>query len=110
MRVKIKTTNFELTPAIDDLTAKKLLKPVERLIKKTDDKSDVIFDIELAKTTKHHQKGLIWRAEAQLDLPGLKSVLRAEAMAGSLREAIDIVRGEILGEIKKYKEKTRVQG
>ena len=99
-----------MTPAIDDLADKKLLTPVRRLIKKIDDKADVVFDIELAKATKHHQKGRIWRAEAQLDLPGLKSLLRAEAEAVSLREAIDIVRGEILSEIKKYKEKTRVQG
>lgn len=99
-----------MTPALDDFTSKKLSEPIQKLIQKIDRKTDILLEIELAKSTKHHQKGLIWRAEVQMDLPGLKSVLRAEAEAANLQEAIVIVKGEILSEIKKYKERSRVQG
>lgn len=110
MRVNLKTKNIDLTPSIETLAEKKLIEPVKKLISGIDKNTDLIFDIELGRTTKHHNKGKIWRAEAQLNLPGLKSLLRAEAEAASLREAIVSVKGEILSEIKKYKEKTRVQG
>lgn len=101
MRVLLKTTNFELTPALEELAQTKLVQPVQKLLVKPDQKADVLLEIELAKTTKHHQKGLIWRAEAQLNLPGLKSLLRAEAVAESLRAAVDEVKDELLKEIKK---------
>ncbi len=84
--------------------------PIEKLISGIDKKADLFFDIELGRTTKHHSKGKIWRCEAQLDLPGIKSMIRAESLAESLRAAVDEVKSEILSEIKKYKERTRVQG
>lgn len=105
MRVKLKTTNFSLTPALDDLVQKKLVLPVEKLISKIDEKSDIIFDVELAKTSKRHQKGQIWRAEAQLSLPGKKAPLRAEAVAESIQIAVNETKNEILREIKKYRRK-----
>lgn len=105
MRVLLKTTNFKLTPALNDLAEEKLVRPVRKLLGKFDKEADVIFELELAKTTKHHQKGLIWRAEAQLSLPGLKSLLRAEAVAENLRAAVNEVKDELLKEIKKRKNK-----
>ena len=105
MRVLIKTTNFSLTPALENLIQEKLVLPVEKLIAKIDEKTNIIFDIELAKTSKRHQKGRIWRAEAQLSLPGRKTPLRAEAVAESLRIAVDENKKEILREIKKYRHK-----
>ena len=110
MRVNLKTTNFDLTPSIEIVAEKKLVLPVKKLLVKIDPKSDVIFDIELGRTTKHHNKGKIWWAEAQISLPGLKNMLRAEALAESLAEAVSLVKNEITQEIKKYKEKTRIQG
>ena len=110
MRVNLKTTNFDLTPSVEMMAEKKLILPVKKLLVKIDPKSDVIFDIELGRVTKHHAKGKIWRAGAQISLPGLKNMLRAEAIAESLAEAVNLAKNEITQEIKKYKEKTRIQG
>ncbi len=110
MRVNVKTTNFDITPSVEALAEGKLISPVNKLIAKIDRNTDIVFDIELGRTTKHHRKGKIWRAEVQISLPGLKNMLRAEALAESLEEAVNLAKNEITQEIKKYKEKTRVQG
>ena len=105
MRTSIKTTNLKRNPTIEALVSEKLLGPVEKLLGKLDQKTDIIFEIELGRTTKHHNKGKIWRAEAQLSLPYRKKVLRAEACTESLRASVDEVKYELIREIKKYKEK-----
>lgn len=105
MRILIQTTNFGHSPAVEALIKEKLVGPVTKLLKHLDEKADIQFDIELARTTQHHRKGKIWRAEAQLSLPYQKKMLRAEALTESLRASVDEVKHELLGEIKKYKEK-----
>ena len=105
MRILIKTTNFGRSPAVEALIEEKLVRPVTKLLKRLDEKVDIQFDIELARTTRHHRKGKIWRAEAQLSLPYQKKMLRAEALTESLRASVDEVKYELLGEIKKYKER-----
>lgn len=110
MRTNLKTKNIELTPAIEMTAEKKLVLPIKKLIAKLDAKMDIILDIELGRTTKHHNKGKIWRSEIQLALPGLKRMLRAETVAESLQKAVNLVKNEITREIKKYKEELRTQG
>lgn len=105
MRVLLRTKNLELTPSLEALVDQKLIKPVEHRIKRLDQQLDIIFDIELARTTKHHTKGKIWRAEAQLTLPYLKKTLRSEAKTESVHASIDEVKYEILRELEKYKDK-----
>lgn len=106
MRIHIKTTNFELTSAVKTLTEEKLVLPAERLLESLNNKADIIFDVELAKTTKHHKEGKIWRCEINLDLPGIKGILRASALGESLEEAVNLVKSKLEREIKKYKDKS----
>ncbi|MEK7599030.1 MAG: HPF/RaiA family ribosome-associated protein [Patescibacteria group bacterium] len=103
MRIKLQATNFKLTPANEVMVNAKLTEPARKLLKKIDEKADIVFDVELELITKHHRKGQIWRAEAQLNLPGLQNLLRAEATAESLGQAVNSVKRELLKEIKKYK-------
>ena len=96
MRVTVKTTNLTLTPAIATFLAQrvdaitKLLARAEartRAAGKTFSHTTVAGRIELGRTTRHHQKGDVFRAEMMLDVPGRKT-LRAEATADDLRVAI----------------------
>ncbi len=59
--------------------------------------------VEIGKTTSHHQKGDIFRAEAQMRFPG-KS-LRAESKRDDLKLAITEIKDELQRELKQYKEK-----
>lgn len=98
--ISIKGTNVELTDSIIDTIEKKLV----TLSKFTERMEPMVeLAVEVAKTSKHHKKGPVWRAEATLQVPG--KVLRAEVTEIGLYGAIDLLKDELLGQIKSYKEK-----
>jgi len=100
MQIEIKGTNLELTQAIKDYINEK----VGSLAKFFD--QALIARVEVGLTTKHHQKGNIFRAEINLEVPQ-KNLLRAEAVSEDLYVSINQAREELERQIKKYKEKMR---
>jgi putative sigma-54 modulation protein len=100
MQIKIKGTNMELTEAIKDYVNDK----IGSLAKYFDGILEARVDVGV--TTKHHQKGNIYRAEVNLEVPQ-KHVLRAEAERDDLYVAINEVKEELQRQIKKLKEKMR---
>lgn len=103
MKFNLKTTGFRIDEPLRVYVESKIVSPVERLLRGQAETEAVSFDIEIERETKHHKKGRIWRAEANLTIP--KGFFRAEAEAEDIRSAIDMVEAEILSELKKYKEK-----
>ena len=99
MNINIKTTSITLTPAISDYTSKRLQKIEEILM----NDPSVQCDIELARTTGHHQKGEIFRAEIHIVGAGKNFYASAEKI--DLYSAIDAVRDEILHELRNGKSK-----
>ena len=71
------------------------------------DPDAIIADIELARTSKHHQKGLVFRCEVNLTIG--KTLLRAEELGESIVEAIDKIRDEIESEVHKLKGKRQAR-
>lgn len=59
-------------------------------------------DVEIGLTTRHHQKGDIYRAEVNLEVPG--TVLRAEAETDDITKSINEVHDKLKRELIKYKE------
>lgn len=103
MKLIIKATNFKLTPAIRQYIEEKLKRDVERYLPAGNTSAEGWA--EAGKTTKHHQKGMVFRAEMQIGgLAGKKSV-RAESTNTDLRLAIDEVKDELQRILKKYKGK-----
>jgi putative sigma-54 modulation protein len=100
MQIDIKGTNLELTEAIKDYVNEK----IGSLDKFFDGILEARVDIGL--TTKHHQKGNIFRAEVNLEVPR-KHNLRAESEREDLYMAINEVKDELQRQIKKLKEKMR---
>ncbi|MEK7643484.1 MAG: HPF/RaiA family ribosome-associated protein [Patescibacteria group bacterium] len=101
MKIKLKATNTTLTSAIREWVDLKLVGPVERLVgKKTD---AVLLEIDFGKSTKHHKKGDIWFAEANLTLGG--AIIRVESSASDAHAAIDNVARELKEDIKKFTSK-----
>ncbi|MEK7178103.1 MAG: ribosome-associated translation inhibitor RaiA [Patescibacteria group bacterium] len=99
MKIDLKTKNFEITPSIRTYLQDKL-NAVDKFL--PNDES-IFADVELAKTTKHHQKGDIFRAEVNLKMPG--RLIRAVAETWDLHAAIDIVKDDLQREITMNKEK-----
>lgn len=102
MKISIKATNFSLTPSIDEWVVRKI-GSLEKFVERLDEKGAVECWVEVGKTTEHHQKGPVFRAEADIRLPG--KVLRAEATAEDLRTAVNKLKDELQLQIKEYKEK-----
>jgi ribosomal subunit interface protein len=102
MKVTIKATGLTLTPALRTYVEKKI-GSFARFVRRWDAEGAVEASVEIGRTTEHHQKGDVFRAEANLRLP--KRLIRAEAVCPDLRVAIDRVRDTLHLEIKKYKEK-----
>jgi len=102
IRYTIKTTNMELTDAIDSYVENKL-KAVQKLIDSNDTSAHA--DVEVGKTTKHHQHGKIFRAEINLHIAG--SNIRAVAKEENLYSAIDVMKDEIMRRLRKVKTKRK---
>lgn len=109
MKINIKSTNIELTESLKEWTNKKLGEidlflgdfASESIESGQREKAEIW--VEIGKITRHHRKGEIFRAEAQLYLP--KKKIRVEATSQDLRTAINIVKDELQRSIKRYKGK-----
>ncbi|OGD38639.1 ribosomal subunit interface protein [Candidatus Azambacteria bacterium RIFCSPLOWO2_01_FULL_37_9] len=113
MKINIKTSNLDLTPAITIYIDDKI-NSLEKFIsgkelKDWDEKNQaaVEADVEIARTTSHHRQGDIFSAEVNLKVPG--RIIRAEAKEWDIRVAIDRVKDELQIELKKYKNKQETE-
>jgi len=108
MRINIKSVNVGLDQALTDWIYKKLGE-IEKYLSDFEGreipggKETIELNIEIAKTTRHHRKGDVFRAEAQLYLP--KELIRVEATDNDLRTAIDQIKEQLYRKIKKYRRK-----
>ena len=99
MNINIKTTNITLTEAISDYTSKRL-DAITTFLK---DDTTVKCDVELGKTSNHHKNGDIFRAE--IHIVGKDRDLYASSEETDLYKAIDMVRDEMLREVRSTKDK-----
>lgn len=108
MRINIKTDNLKLTPDIEDCINKKI-GGLEKFIPKFKKKS-YSFEkgkppyevwMEIGRADFHHQKGKVFKAEIQINLPQKKLI--ASAFAEDLRQVITQVERELKQQLKKYK-------
>jgi len=100
MKINIKATNMELTPAISDYLSKKLT-AIEKFIDIDDDSA--ICGLEVGKTTNHHRTGDYFRAEINLDWAGRQYYSAVEK--DDLYAAIDEMKDQIVAELGKSKDK-----
>ena len=85
MNIIIKTTNIQIDESLKQWVEMRL-KKLEKLEKSLKEKDVEIF-VEIGKTTKGQRKGEIFRAEAQIRLPG-KSI-RVESVTNDLRKSVN---------------------
>lgn len=108
MNIHIKTTNISLTEAISAYVNKRL----EKISKLTSNDPSTQCDIELGRTTTHHNKGEIFRCEIHLVGVGVNIYTSAEKI--DLYVAIDEVQEGVLRELnagkKKYTSRVRRGG
>ena len=99
MNTRVKGTNITLTPAISAYVDKRIAK----LGKLVGGDPSIMCDVELGKTSAHHQKGDIFRAEIHVVGAGLDAYASAEHE--DLYAAIDEVRDDIVRDLRAKKGK-----
>jgi len=99
MNIRIKATKLELTDAIRDYFQNKM-NMVEKYL---GDIPVINCDVEIEKAVGGQNKGEIYRAEVNLEVP--HKLLRVEKTEVDLYKAIDVVKDNLEIVIKKYKEK-----
>lgn len=103
MKIKIKTTNIALTYAIEAYVNEKI-KSVEKFAIPHENE-DPIVEVEIGKTTNHHQSGDVFRAEVNFHVRGKH--FRATSEKDDLYAAIDDMRNELVRELNSHKDKAR---
>ena len=100
MNIKIRSKNFELTPAIENYIDRKI-GSLERFFTGVEGS---LVEVEIGKSTEHHKSGDIFRAEVNMKIPGRDQVF-AVAEESDLYAAIDVVKDETEREILTNKNK-----
>jgi ribosomal subunit interface protein len=99
MNITIKSTNMELTPAIQDYAEKRISKGI---VKYATEAATVA--VIVAKTTNHHKHGDVFMAEASVITP-LGKTHHAVSEKSDLYEAIDDLRDILVRELSFAKDK-----
>ena len=107
MRIHTKATNLDLTPAITTYIEDKLGSLQKFLDSVEGGSTEVLARVEIARTTKHHAKGPVYRVEVNIGLG--QSLVRVEEQGYDIRAAIDVIRDVLQSKIVKFKEKLRPQ-
>lgn len=100
MKIHIRTKNLEATPSLYAFISDKI-GSLSKFLKHFEDQNVDELTLTLSRTTKHHHKGEVFQAKADLRLPG--KVLRAVEEGEDIRIAIDAVKRKLHLEIEKYK-------
>ena len=93
MKINTKTTNIEMTRAIADYLGKK----VQMLEKFFRGGEEILVNVEVGKTTKHHKSGNVFRAEIHITSNGEEYYAASETE--DLYASIDEVKDEIVREL-----------
>lgn len=102
MKLPFKTTNFKITESVANFLSQRMAN-VEALIEKV---GGVLGGwIEIGRTTRHHKKGEVYRAEAQIRLK--RQSIRAEGVSNTIFGAIVEMKERLKRELSKYKTKPR---
>ena len=101
MQINIKTTNLDLTPALREYIEEKI-GSVAKFLSRWDAEGLAEAWVEIGRTSAHHHKGDVFRAVADIRVPG--KTIRAEDEDWDARVAIDRVKDKLKRETEKYKE------
>ncbi|MDP2642069.1 MAG: ribosome-associated translation inhibitor RaiA [bacterium] len=108
MKINIKATGIELTPAISSYVYKKI-SLVEKYLPKqagdAEENADIVAQVEVGKSTHHHKTGNVFMAEVHITGRGWD--LYAVSEQEDLYAAIDLVKDEIAQSIVQSKDKRK---
>jgi len=102
MKIEIKATGIELSDNLKNYIEEKI-GSCEKFLSLRNYPLNAFVEIE--KTTKHHKKGLVFRAEVNLEVPG--KLIRVESTKEDLYQAIVEAKDKLQRVLKKYKNRVK---
>lgn len=102
MKLIIEKSGELVSPSLETYIKDKI-SSLAKFLTSFEEKGEVEVWLEIVRTTKHHGKGDVFRAAADLRLP--KKILRAEEYADDARKAVDMMKDTLRGEVEKYKKR-----
>src|SRR3989344_1470243 len=103
MKINLKGTNMELTPAISDYVVKRVTN-LEKLLGNIERQGgEVMVNFEVAKSTNHHKAGEVFHADCLINIKGEEFYCSADEE--DLYAAIDEVKDSLYREINKNKDR-----
>ena len=100
MRLSFKYTNLAPSPAFEDHIDKKL-EPIRKITKGLDPGGNAFIYIEIARTTRHHNKGDVYAVDTNLHLP--KKTFRVLSKGENLERAVEGLTAKLKVSVEKYK-------
>ncbi|MFA7216810.1 MAG: ribosome-associated translation inhibitor RaiA [Candidatus Paceibacterota bacterium] len=96
MNIKITSTNFDLTPAIEEYITKKMLM-IDKFFKENE---EVLCEVEIGKTTNRHKSGDIFKAEVNMSCEGSQfyCVVEKDDLYASIDEVKDGVERSVVSD------------
>lgn len=103
MRVTIRHKDIEMTDSLREHIERKIVEPVGKRLKREASSDAPILDIEAARISHHHHKGMVFCVSTSLTLG--TTLIRAEAVDAEIYTACDRLKDELIREITAYKTK-----
>lgn len=107
MKFTLKGTHLDLTPSIKAYVEQKILRPLEKRLSGFPNKEALTVDVELARDTRHHHKGNVFRAEVNIFIPP-KKCIRVEETSSDVRSAVDLSEAALERTLELYKGKRQM--
>ena len=100
MRISLNAKNFELSSALETHIEEHFTQHIRKLVEEKNDPDLPVLHIEVGRSTRHHRKGEVYFAEANLNVGG--KVFYAKVDHEDIYSACDLLRDELESEIKKF--------
>lgn len=101
MKLTLTFVNLDSTPSIKAYV-ETCFGSVARLIRHFEEGGDRELHVELARATRHHHKGLVYRASARLALPGKR--FEVIEQHSDIRPAITALRNRLREAVERFKD------
>ena len=101
MNIQIKSTNFNMTPDIEEYLNSKI-SSVEKFLGHTEKEGQILVEAEVERLA-HHKKGEVFRVEFNITAHGV--LYRSDAKSFDPRAAIDIAKDQVEKQIRRSKTK-----
>lgn len=107
MKFTLQGVNLTLTPSLRSYVEQKLISSLTKLFGRDPAWEATTLELELVCETHHHKKGMIWKAVANVKIPGNR--FRHVAEAEEIHAAVDELENILKRELTKQKERSRAR-